>query len=83
MFHYESRTAAHPQQRLLLALVLHGLCSGSVPFGAGLYDLWCWSYFGSSLPRVGFVPKPTCRGGSIKDPIFVVDCFVFFQLFWQ
>ena len=53
MFHHESRTAAHPQQRLLLALVLPGLRSGSVPFGVGLYDLWYQLHFGSF--------SPTCR----------------------
>jgi len=45
VFCHESRTPAHSQQHPLLALVLPGSCSGRIPFGVGLYDLWYWSYF--------------------------------------
>jgi len=50
VFRHESRTAAHPQQHPFLALVLIGSRSDSMPFGTGLCNIWCWSYFGSFSP---------------------------------
>jgi len=40
--------------------------------------------FDLSLLYIGLVQSLHRVGGdSVKDPIIVVDCFVFFQLFWQ
>jgi len=76
--------AAHPQQHPLLALALAGLCSGSVPFGVGLSHMTSDAglILDLSLPHIGLAKSP--HGvETLFHPIFVVDCFVFFQLFWQ
>jgi len=52
---YSCSTMSHRQQptpttTIVGILVMLGLRSGSVAFGVGLYNLWCWSYFGSFSP---------------------------------